>query len=89
VKGFEEYRTEILFSLRIQLGSDIYAWGTRAGDVRNIIEEYLKNDAKRKFAEKAKQQVSKMSEADLKALVLSFLDEHPEFNELFYNGRVK
>jgi hypothetical protein len=88
-KGFEEYRTEILASLRIQLGSDVYAWGARAGEIRNIIEQYLKNAAKKKFAEKAKQQVAKMSEADLKALVLSFLEEHPEFNELFYNGKVK
>jgi hypothetical protein len=88
-KGFEEYRTEILSSLRIQLGSDIYSWGTKAGEVRNTIEQYLRNAAKKKFAEKAKQQVSKMSESDLKALVLSFLEEHPEFNELFYNGRVK
>jgi hypothetical protein len=88
-KGFEEYRTEILSALRIQLGSDIYAWGTKAGEVRNTIEQYLRNAAKKKFAEKAGQQVSKMSEAGLKALVLSFLEEHPEFNELFYNGNVK
>jgi hypothetical protein len=87
VKGFEEYRTEILSSLRIQLGSDIYAWGTRAGEIRNTIEQYLKNAAKKKFAEKAKQQVSKMPEASLKALVLSFLEEHPEFNEFFIMGR--
>jgi hypothetical protein len=82
-KGFEEYRTEILSALRIRLGSDIYAWGTKAGDVRNTIEQYLKNAAKKKFAEKAKQQVSKMTETNLKALVLSFLEKHPEFNEFF------
>ncbi|MDR1201598.1 MAG: hypothetical protein LBL58_08220, partial [Tannerellaceae bacterium] len=66
-KGFEEYRTEILSALRIQLGSDIYAWGTKAGEIRNAIEQYLKNTAKKKFSEKAKQQVSKMSETNLKA----------------------
>jgi hypothetical protein len=49
----------------------------------------LRDTAKKKFAEKAKQQVSKMPEADLKALVLSFLEEHPEFNEFFYNGKLK
>jgi hypothetical protein len=88
-QGFEEHKTEILSSLRIQLGSDIYAWGTRAGEVRNAIEQYLNNVAKKKFAEKAKQQVAKMSEVELKALVLSFLEEYPQFNELFYNGRAK
>jgi hypothetical protein len=87
VKGFEEYKTEILSSLRIQLGSDIYAWGTKAGEVRNTIEQYLRNIAKKKFAEKAKQQVAKMPEADLRALLLAFLEEHPEFNEFFIKGR--
>ncbi|MDR1202123.1 MAG: hypothetical protein LBL58_10935, partial [Tannerellaceae bacterium] len=62
---------------------------TKAGEIRNAIEQYLKNTAKKKFSEKAKQQVSKMSETNLKALVLSFLEEHPEFNEFFYNGKVK
>jgi hypothetical protein len=88
-KGFEEYRTDILSVLRIKFGPDIYSWGTRAGEIRNDIEQYLRNTAKKKFAEKAKQQVTKMSEAALKALVLSFLEEHPEFNELFYNGKAK
>jgi hypothetical protein len=85
-KGFEEYRDDILAALRITFGSDIYSWGTRAGEIRNSIEHYLRDVAEKKFAEKAKQRVTKMSEADLKALVLLFLEEHPEFNEFFYNG---
>jgi hypothetical protein len=88
-KGFEEYRADILSALRIKFGSDIYSWGTRAGEIRNSIEQYLKDAAKKKFAEKARQKVTKMAEADLKALVLSFLEEHPEFNEFFYNGKAK
>jgi hypothetical protein len=88
-KGFEEYRVDILSALRIKFGSDIYSWGTRAGEIRNSIEQYLKDAAKKKFAEKARQKVTKMAEADLKALVLSLLEEHPEFNEFFYNGKAK
>ena len=88
-KGYEEYEKEILQILRIKMGADVYSWGTKTGEIRNIIEEYLKDTAKKMFAEKAKQKIAKMSEADLKALVLSFLEEHPEFNELFYNGKIK
>jgi hypothetical protein len=88
-KGYEEYEKEILQILRIKMGADVYSWGTRAGEIRNIIEEHLKHMAKKMFAEKAKQRIAKMPEADLKKLVLSFLEEHPEFNELFYNGKIK
>jgi len=88
-KGYEEYEKEILQILRIKIGADVFSWGTRAGEIRNIIEEYLKEAAKKMFAEKAKQKIAKMSEAELKELVLSFLEEHPEFNELFYNGKIK
>jgi len=88
-KGYEEYEKEILQILRIKIGADVYSWGTRVGDIRNIIEEYLKDLAKRMFADKAKQKIAQMSEADLKALILSFLEENPEFNELFYNGKIK
>jgi hypothetical protein len=87
--GYEEYEKEILPILRLKMGADVYSWGTKTGEIRNIIEEYLRDAAKKLFAEKAKQKVSKMSEADLKALVFSFLEEHPEFNELFYHGRIK
>jgi hypothetical protein len=86
--GYEENEKNILQILRIKMGADIYSWGTRAGEIRNIIEEHLKNEAKRLFAEKAKAKIAKMSEADLKKLVLSFLEDHPEYNELFYNGKI-
>jgi hypothetical protein len=86
--SYEEYEKEILQILRIKMGADIYSWGTRAGEIRNIIEEYLRDAAKRLFSEKAKQKIAKMSETDIKKLVLSFLEEHPEFNELFYNGKI-
>jgi hypothetical protein len=88
-KGYEEYEKEILPILRIKLGVDIYSWGTKAGEIRNIIEEYLRDAAKRIFAEKARLKITKMSEADLKALILSFLEEYPEFNELFFSGKIK
>jgi len=88
-RGYEEYEKEIVQILRIKMGADVYSWGTRAGEIRSIIEEYLRDIAKKMFAEKAKQSIVKMSEADLKALVLSFLEEHPEFNEFFYNGKIR
>jgi hypothetical protein len=88
-RGYEEYEKEIMQILRIKIGSDIYSWGTRAGEIRNIIEGYLRDMAKKAFSEKAKQKIAKMPDAELKALVLSFLEEHPEFNEFFYNGKTK
>ena len=88
-KGYIEYEDEILQILRIKIGADAYSWGTRAGEIRNIIEEHLKVTAKKLFAEKTKLKISKMSETDLKELILSFLEVHPEFNELFYNGKIK
>lgn len=88
-KGYEEYEKEILSILRIKIGADVYSWGAKAGEIRNIIEEYLRDVSKRMFAEKAKQKITKMSEDELKQLVLLFLEEHPEFNEFFYNGKTQ
>jgi hypothetical protein len=88
-KGYEEYEKDILHILRIKISADIYSWGTRSGEVRNIIEEYLRDMAKKMFSEKAKQKIAKMPETELKTLVLSFLEEHPEYNEFFYNGKAK
>jgi hypothetical protein len=61
-KGYEDYEKEILQILRIKMGTDIYSWGTRAGEIRNIIEEYLKEVFKKAYAEKTKQKITKMSE---------------------------
>jgi hypothetical protein len=76
-------RENILAQIRLKLGTDVYYWGDRAGEVRETIEECIKKKAKESIAPRAIDCINKMSEQTIKERILKLLDEHPEFFERF------
>jgi len=81
--GFMKYREDILPRIRMKLGADIYAWGNKAGEARNIIEAFIKEKNAAKYKAMTKERVMKMPDTDLRNRVLKLLDDHPEYCELF------
>jgi hypothetical protein len=84
--GFREYQNDILARIRMKLGSDIYSWGNKAGDVRNIVEKFIKEKNVEKFKSMVEEQVMKMPVTDLRSRILKLLDNHPEYSELFLDS---
>jgi hypothetical protein len=83
ISGFRKYREEILARIRMKLGADIYTWGNKAGEVRNIVEAYIRDKNAEAYKATARTRVMKMPDSDLRSRVLKLLDDHPEYCELF------
>lgn len=81
--GFLEYKDEIINRLRIKLSADVFTWGTKAGDVRNIIEAFIREKCAERYRESAKNKVMGMSDTVLRKRVISFLEDHPEYCKIF------
>lgn len=80
------HREEILARIRIKYGADVFAWGHRAGEVRNIIEEIIREKDASQYKEKANTSIRKMPESDLRNRVIAFLEKHPEYCNLFIDS---
>lgn len=86
INGFREYRDDILARIRMKLGADIYNWGNKAGEVRNIVEAFIREKNAEKYKATAKEQVMRMPDTVLRSRVLKLLDNHPEYCELFLDS---
>ena len=84
--AFLESRDDILARVRMKLGADVFAWGYKAGEVRNLIEAYIREKNAVKYRETAKSSVMKMSENDLRKRVIALLEQHPEHCKLFLDS---
>jgi hypothetical protein len=84
--AYLRYREEILARIRIKFGADVFTWGHRAGEVRNIIEEIIREKDALEYKEKAKTSITKMPESDLRKRVIAFLEKHPEYCNLFLDS---
>ena len=81
--AFAENQEEILSLLRMKLSNDVYAWGSRAGEVRSIIEEFIREQSARKYRENAKACVCTMKDDELRKCVIKLLDQYPEHCKFF------
>lgn len=81
--GYIEYKNQINDVLRNKLGSDIYAWGTKAGEVRNVIEAFIREKNFHKYMDSAKKKIFNMPVDVLRERVIKLLDDHPEHCKLF------
>lgn len=80
---FFKYKDEIIPSLKTNLGNDIFSWGHKAGEVRNIIEKKIREKKAATLKKNAQKNVKTMAEGDLRNLVIKLLDNHPELCDLF------
>jgi len=83
---FQKYREEILSRIRMKLGADVFSWGIKAGDVRDIIETFIRDKNAAQYKAAAKVRVMKMPDAELRNRVIALLDEHPEYCKLFLDS---
>ena len=86
VAAFLESRDDILARIRMKLGADVFAWGYKAGEMRNVIEAYIREKNAAKYRETAKTSVMKMPETDLRERVIALLEQHPEYCKLFLDS---
>jgi hypothetical protein len=65
-----------------KLTSDVYTWENKIPEIRAVLDSYLQ----KKYIDEAKKRIgSKMSEKELKDIVLKLLDENPELYSYFLN----
>lgn len=81
--GFLDYKDEIIKRLRIKLSADVFTWGTKAGDVRDIVEAFIREKCVEKYRESAKNKVMDMSDTVLRKRVIRLLEDHPEYCKFF------
>jgi hypothetical protein len=83
VSRFKEHQDEILARIRMKFGADVYSWGNKAGEIRNIVETYIRDKIADTYKSKARIWVMEMPDIELRDRVLKLLDDHPEYCELF------
>ena len=80
---FQENADTILANIRMELGADIYEWGTQGGKVRGIVAKAVREKAAAVADKTAKERIMKMPEAELRNKVVELLRSHPELYKLF------
>jgi hypothetical protein len=80
IDGNEE---EIFSRIRIKLGGDVSSWAFNTGEIRSIIESFIREKMAEQWEESAKESVLGMSENDLRKRVISLLNTRPELYKIF------
>lgn len=62
-----------------KLGSDVYSWSNKVGDIRRTIDDFLRT----KFCEDAKKEVRKMDADKLRDKVVELLEQNPDLYTMF------
>jgi len=62
-----------------KLGSDVYSWSNKVGDIRRTIDDFLRT----KFCEDAKNEVRKMDADKLRDKVVELLEQNPDLYMMF------
>lgn len=86
IADYLKYKEDILATIRMKLGTDIFSWGNKAGEVRNIIEAFIREKNAGQYRARAKSRVMTMPDADLRDRIVKFLDAYPEYCKLFLDS---
>jgi hypothetical protein len=62
-----------------KLTSDVYSWSNKVGEIRKIVDAFLRD----KYCVEAKKKVKTMPEAQLRDRVVQLLDENPDLYAIF------
>lgn len=81
--AFIKYRDEIFVRIRLKFGTDVFSWGNKAGEIRDTIEQFIREKNAVQYQAMAKSRVKKMPETELRNRVVKFLDTYPEYCHLF------
>ena len=77
-----EYSAAVLVSrmkTNQKLGSDVYSWSNKVGDIRRTIDDFLRT----KFCEDAKKEVREMDADKLRNKVVELLEQNPDLYMMF------
>ena len=81
---FEAEHDQLIIDAKLQLGNDMSAWDINKLQVfQNILKKAKQEKAKREKLNHTKNQVREMNENQLRKVVLTFLESHPEFCDNF------
>lgn len=81
--AFEASGTVLVSRLKTNknLSSDVYSWAHKVGEIRKVVDAFLKD----KYCGDAKKKIKTMPEAQLRDRVMKLLDENPDLYTLFIN----
>ena len=62
-----------------KLSSDVYSWANKIGDIRKILDSFLRS----KYCEDAKKNIKSMPEEKLRNKVIELLEQKPDLYIMF------
>jgi Txe/YoeB family toxin of Txe-Axe toxin-antitoxin module len=80
---FESDGEAILARIRLKLKIDVNVWAHNAGLIRDIVEDFAREKLKAKNEERAKKNIMRMSEDELRRRIIALLSDNPEFYKRF------